>query len=207
MEKYKKFKISKNIYDAEEFIKVGKPTIIKTETLYGILADALNVSAVRNVYKIKGRNPKKPFIILIPHVEMLEDFGIKPTDIEKKLLNYRGLSVILNSPDESLSYLHRGTKTLAFRIPNKDNLINLMENLGLPLIAPSSNPEGLPPSKNIKEAIKYFGDKIPLYVDEGEVKTDKPSTIVKVDKDKIKFIRVGNISQKDIYDYLLDNKK
>ena len=182
MEKINNFKITKNIYDAEEYLKTGKPAVIKTETLYGVLADALNRSAVEYVYKIKGRNPQKPFIILIPNIEMLEKFNIKASDLEKKLLNYKGLSVILEAPDNNLEYLHRRTKTLAFRIPKKDNLIKLMEKLNLPLIAPSANPEGLPPAKNIQEAIEYFGNKIPIYVDEGEIKEDKPSTIVKLSK-------------------------
>jgi L-threonylcarbamoyladenylate synthase len=133
---------------------------------------------------------------------MLEKFNIKASNLEKKLLNYKGLSVILKAPDNNLEYLHRGTKTLAFRIPKKDNLIKLIEKLNLPLIAPSANPEGLPPAKNIQEAIEYFGNKIPIYVDEGKVKEDKPSTIVKLSNGNIEFLRIGNISPEEISKYL-----
>ena len=53
--------------------------------------------------------------------------------------------------NKNFSYLDRGTKTLSFRIPKNKNLQNLLSVTG-PLIAPSANTEGLPPSKNIKEA-------------------------------------------------------
>ncbi len=202
MEKINNFVISKDIFSAEEYLKEGKPAVILTETLYGILADALNREAVEYVYKLKKRHPKKPFIILIPNVEKLELFNIKPNDIEKKLLNYKGLSVVLDTDNKNLEYLHRGTKSLAFRIPSKKNLLELLNKINIPLIAPSCNPEGLPPAKNIKEAVNYFGDSIPIYIDEGEVPNNKPSTIVKVKDGNIDFLRVGNISPEEILKYL-----
>ena len=76
----------------------------------------------------------------------------------------------------------------------KDNRLNLagliqkiLKETG-PLIAPSANPEGLPPATTIAEAKKYFGDKVNFYL-AGRTKT-KPSTLVKIDKNgRIEVIR------------------
>ena len=91
------------------------------------------------------------------------------------------VSIILDCLDEKFSYLHRGTKTLAIRLPAQDSLKALLTEVG-PLIAPSANPEGLLPAEDIKEAKKYFGDSVDYYMDRGRI-TGKPSKLIKLQKD------------------------
>jgi len=90
-------------------------------------------------------------------------------------------SIILDCLEEKLSYLHRGTKTLAFRLPAQDSLKALLLEVG-PLIAPSANPEGLLPAEDIKEAKKYFGNSVDYYMDMGRL-AGKPSKLIKLQKD------------------------
>ena len=53
-----------------------------------------------------------------------------------------------------------------------------------PVIAPSANPEGLEPARNIKEAKAYFGDTVDAYIDGGEVPEGvHASRIIKVNQD------------------------
>ena len=80
-----------------------------------------------------------------------------------------------------LYYLHRGTRSLAFRVPEKEDLRELLKSTG-PLVAPSANPEGLPQSQNIQEARGYFGYTVDYYVDGGEI-TSKASKIIQLHKD------------------------
>jgi L-threonylcarbamoyladenylate synthase len=77
--------------------------------------------------------------------------------------------------------LHRGTKTLAFRLPSSQSLRTLLIETG-PLIAPSANPEGQAPAQNITEAKKYFGDLVDFYLDGGEIH-GKASKVIKLHKD------------------------
>jgi len=196
------YKVSNNIFDAKEFLKLGKPAVIKTDTLYGILGNALNKSTVEYIYKIKGRKKEKPFIILISSIDDLEIFGIEPSELERKLLSLKGLTVILDVNNSDFDYLHRGSFSLAFRIPKKENLIKLIKELKFPLVAPSCNPEGKEPAKNIKEAINYFGEKIPIYIDEGKNENNTASSIVKVENKKIKVLREGNYSIREIKNIL-----
>jgi len=198
----KKPVISKNIFNTERFLKDGKPVVIKTETLYGILGNALNKNTVEYIYKIKGRNTNKPFIILISSISDLKNFGIAPNEIERRLLSLKGLTVVLDINNPKFRYLHRGTNSLAFRIPAKENLLKLLGRLDFPLVAPSCNPEGKEPAKNIEEAIKYFGEKIPIYIDEGENLNKKPSTIVKIKGSQIIILREGNYTKQDLFSLL-----
>ncbi len=193
----KNIRISKNWKDAENVIKDKGIVVAPTDTLYGILGDALDKEVVERVYLIKNRKPDKPYIILIPDVSFLSLFGIKPDIYEKRLLENRGITVILSVPPETedrYQYLHRGGKTLAFRIPDKKELLTLLKRVNRPLIAPSANPENKPPARDISEAVSYFGGDIDLYIDEGVIKNKKPSTIVKISKGKPVVLREGSTS-------------
>lgn len=151
--------------------------IIPTDTIYGLVGPALSKKEVERIYKVKKRGTKKPFIILISSIKDLELFKIKidkdAENILKKLWPGK-VSVILPCPYKKFEYLHRGTKNLAFRLPRKKQLIKFIRKYG-PLVAPSANPEGLPPANSIREAKEYFGDRIDFYIS-GSI-NDKPSTI------------------------------
>ncbi len=199
------------MWNDKNFIEVlakGGIVIMPTDTLYGIVGQAQNSEAVERVYALRQRSPDKPCIILIGEIGELEKFSITLSEKQKIELEkcwpisaiadigqQRALSVILDCSDEKFSYLHRGTRTLAFRIPANPDLRKLLLQTG-PLIAPSANPEGLPPAQNINEAKKYFGpvrgregsqrpsasNGVDLYVDGGEI-IDKASKVIKLHKD------------------------
>ena len=159
-----------------KILRGGGVAVMPTDTLYGMVGSAQNVSVVNRIYALRKRNPKKPCIILIGDISELKNFSINISEKQKeKLKKYwsfsptqdlRPISVVLDCPDESFSYLHRGTKTLAFRLPAIKELRDLLLETG-PLIAPSANPEGLLPAKTIEEAKKYFNDSVDLYIDGG----------------------------------------
>ncbi|WP_343122149.1 L-threonylcarbamoyladenylate synthase [Sulfurihydrogenibium yellowstonense] len=110
------------------------------------------------------------------------------------MLNLKGITVIfdVNDPNNELEYLHRGAKTLAFRIPDDPEFLSFLNKLDTPIVAPSANPSGLTPAEDIHKAIEYFKDKVDLYVDRGKSESNVPSTIVKVENSKIKILRQGS---------------
>ena len=155
-----------------------------TDTIYGIVGQAQNISTVNRVYNIKKRNPEKPFIILISGISDLQKFSINLSMEEIYKLDefWPGpISVILECPGEEYNYLTRNTKTLAFRMPQSEKLRELIGKTG-PLIAPSANPEGFAPAKNISEAKKYFGESVDFYLNGGEIQGNA-SKIIRLHKD------------------------
>ncbi len=173
-------------------IKNGALAIIPTDTIYGLVASALLPEAVENLYAIRGRDENKPCIILIADISELEKFGITPTPRQKEILAklWPGtFSVILPCVNPKFAYLHRGMNSLAFRVPAKATLQALLQTTG-PLLAPSANPQGEPTARNIKEAQSYFGDRIKIYLDGGEI-SGQPSTLLEFNGDKIKILRQG----------------
>jgi len=181
----------------EEIIRIlhnGGVGVLATDTLYGLVGSALSKKAVRRIYQVRQKNPKKPMIILISSLKDLNLFNIKINNRLRKLLTkfWPGkVSIILKCPSQKFSYLHRGTKTLAFRLPNKKDLVNLIKKVG-PLVAPSANLSGLPPAYTIKEAKKYFGKKVDFYVDAGKL-FRRPSTLIKIKNNKMIVLRKGAV--------------
>ncbi|HRH24822.1 MAG TPA: L-threonylcarbamoyladenylate synthase [Candidatus Paceibacterota bacterium] len=153
--------------------------VYPTDTIYGILGSALSKRTVSKIYKIKGRDENKPFIILISKIDDLKLFGIKTSAEQNDFLQsvWPGkVSVILPCKSKKFQYLHRGTKSLAFRLPKKKSLKILLEKTG-PLVAPSANPQGLAPATTIREAKKYFGEVVDVYVSGGKLE-GKSSTLI-----------------------------
>jgi L-threonylcarbamoyladenylate synthase len=181
----------------------GGVGVIPTDTIYGIVGSATNKNAVEKIYRLRKRNPKKPMIILIGSIADLKKFGITISPATRKMLNkvWPGkVSVILKISSRAtlrkFKYLHRGTGTLAFRLPAAAagrrkgfDLRRLLQKTG-PLVAPSANFEGEPPARTIKEAKYYFGDKVAFYIDVGRL-VSKPSTLIQITQGKMQVIRQG----------------
>lgn len=148
-----------------ETLKSSGVIVARTDTIYGLLACASDDTAVKKVYELKGRRDKKPCIILISSIDMLYN---EPEIVASDFLrgHWPGpVSVILPALSAP-NWLRRGGETLAYRLPDDPELRDLINQTG-PLIAPSANPEGLAPAKNINEAREYFGDAVDMYVDGG----------------------------------------
>jgi L-threonylcarbamoyladenylate synthase len=172
-------------------LREGAIGVIPTDTIYGICTSAFNKRAVEKIYALRKRNRKKPFIILIGDISDLKKFDIVLNFKEKKLLSKiwpSGVSIVLENKSKKFYYLHRGTNTLAFRLP-KAKLINKILSVSGPIVAPSANWEGYPYSKTISEAKKYFGEKV-FYLDRGKI-VSKASSLISVSKGKIKVLRIG----------------
>lgn len=180
-----------------EAIKAGKIGILPTDTLYGLVGSALSPQAVEKIYAIRERSGQKPFIILISSSAELKKFDIKINKKSEELLKkiWPGkVSVIFPVRSKKFCYLHRGTKSLAFRLPKKDVLIELLKKTG-PLVAPSANHEGEKSAATIKKAKRYFAEKVDFYVDGGTLR-GKPSTLIALEKGKITVLREGAVKLK-----------
>lgn len=162
-----------------DVLRQGGVGVIPTDTIYGIVGSAGDKKTVERIYKLRKRNSKKPFIILIPSAVGLKNFGVKLDKYHKAFLKeaWPGpISVILPTPAAKYKHLHRGTKSLAFRVPASSKLRKLLEKTG-PLVAPSANWEGQKPARTIKEAQKFFGPNVEFYMDAGRV-IGKSSTLI-----------------------------
>lgn len=178
--------------EAEILLQKDGVGILPTDTLYGIVARAFSKKAVSRIYRLRKRNTKKPLIILIQSIADIGLFGITLSTHDKKILRTlwpEKMSVIIPCNVKKFLYLHRGTNTLAFRIPASITIRRFLKKTG-PLVAPSANWEGQKPAKTIKQAQKYFGDTVDFYIDNGKL-ISQSSTVVALTNGTFSIVRKG----------------
>lgn len=164
-----------------EALRSGGIAVIRTDTLYGIVACADNESAVERVYEVKGRDPHKSCIVLLDTPESSYGHADQLT-VDIAHHDERPTSFLIDA-DDAPAYLLRENTQLAYRVPHDERLRELIKRTG-PLIAPSANPEGAQPAHTVQSAVDYFGDKVDVYVDGGEVPSDiSPSRIMRIHPD------------------------
>ena len=181
--------------DIIKILQNGGVGVLPTDTLYGLSASVFKPEAVEKIYKLKNKDPQKPLIILISAVEDLAKLGITLNENWQKVLAkiWPGpVSVVLPCKPNGLPHLHRGTNTLACRLPAKPDLIDLLKQVG-PLISTSANPTGKPPASTIAAAKKYFGDQVDFYLDGGTL-SGAPSTLISLVNNKVEILRQGEIN-------------
>ncbi len=166
----------------------GQLAVLRTDTLYGIVACASIQRAVENIFTLKGRSPDKPLIVLVASIDDIPNLSSNAKHTYERLNTLQPTSIIVPSTHEPV-WLTRGHGSVAYRVPHRRDLRELLAHSG-PLVAPSANPQGLEPARTIDHAISYFADAISVYVDAGEVPEDTPpSTIIQLEGTAIKKLR------------------
>lgn len=148
-------------------LKEGAIGVVKTDTLYGIVAKASDAGAVERVFTVRGRDRHKSCIVLIADQHDLFD---QPSGAAADFLDLHWpgpVSVALPSPSAP-KYLQFHDGTVAYRMPADPELRELLKATG-PLIAPSANLQGEPPAEEIEQAKAYFGEHVDAYVNSGRV--------------------------------------
>ena len=183
--------IVKNILDDSVIsaLQNGQLIIAKTDTIYGILAAANSEKAVERLYEVKRRPLDKPVIILVADIDDIPDLTPSIKRKYQEISKNRPTTIITKVSPNFLPHLPRNGGTLAFRVVPESPLAELIRTVGL-LVAPSANPSGEKPAKNVTEAINYFHELVPIYVDSGETADAQPSQIVRINEGgEIEFLR------------------
>lgn len=175
----------------------GGVVAIKTDTVYGLVANAFNENAIKKIYNIKKRDENKPLCIFIKNINELNKYtdNILKNDLLGLLKKYwpGKLTVIFNKKDNSLNYLTKGRNGIGIRIPNDKLLMEVLDGIDYPLAETSCNIEGEKPCVTYEEIKNKFLDKIDLIIDGGEVKENIPSTIITVESGEMFILRKGAI--------------
>ena len=179
-------------------LKRGEVIVFPTETLYGLGADAVNFSAVENIFQLKGRDPDNPFPVLVADRAMLDSVVATVSPLAEKLMAHfwpGPLTLVLPARNDIPRPLVSRQGGIGVRLSSQPIATELVRLLGHPLTATSANPSGQPGAHTVLEAKNYFSAKITIYVDGGELTSPTGSTVAAVEKDKLRIIRAGEISR------------
>lgn len=162
-----------------------------TDTVYGIVARAVDQPAVARLYALKHRE-HKPGTLIAASIDQLVDLGIPRRYLQAVQQFWPGAVSVVVPCGPELAYLHQGKSSLAIRIPEPAALRALLEQTG-PLLTSSANRPGEVPATTIAEARAYFGADVDAYIDGGEQAGKAPSTVIRVVDDAIEVLRQGAV--------------
>ena len=182
---------------AVEALARGELVVFPTESLYGIGADACSDEAVDRLVAVRGRDSGKPILVLVRDLAMARAVAEIPDDAVQRLAArfWPGpLTLVLPARPGLPAPLTTGTGTIGVRVPGHPTAAALVAGLGRPVTAPSANPPGAPPPRELAEAERHFGARVAVYVDGGEL-PGGASTVAAVDGRRVRVLRAGPVSE------------
>jgi tRNA threonylcarbamoyl adenosine modification protein (Sua5/YciO/YrdC/YwlC family) len=156
-----------------------------------VVARAVDQVAVKRLYELKHRH-QKPGTLVAASIDQLVTLGIPRRYLTAVEQYWPGAISVVIPSGLKLEYLDSGKHSLAIRIPDHADLLRLLEQTG-PLLTSSANMPGEPPANTIAEAREYFGDRVDLYQDGGDLSGHAPSTVIRIIDDAIEVLRAGAV--------------
>ena len=190
---------------AAEILTQGGVVIIPSDSSFGIAALASDEKAIERVYKIKGREPGKPSLLIVGSVEQAREL-VEFTPLAEKLAQKYwlappkpsgecgagGLTLVLNAKKLDLpEQIYGENKTLAVRLPDKKELQDLALEAGM-FILPSANLAGLNAPFVPQEVDEKIKNQVDFFLDE-PTDGNMPSTILDARGEKSIILRAGSI--------------
>lgn len=192
-----------NINKIVSELKKGNLVIIPTDTVYGISADIENTKAIEKVYQAKNRDKNKPLLLLVNNEEMLKKYTKKLTNLEKEIIKKYlpgKLTILLLKNDKVPDNITAGSNLVGIRIPDNNDLIQIINKLGHPIISTSANISGqntiTNPQKIDQNLLKYIS-----YIENIGTVNSEPSSIIQIENNQIKIIREEKVAKQIIKDY------
>ncbi len=111
--------------------------------------------------RVRGREAGKPVLVLIADLAMAGMVAASvPSGVRRLAARFwpGPLTLVLPARDDAPAALTAGTGTVGVRVSSHPTAAALVAALGRPVTAPSVNPPGAPPARDVAEARAYFGD-------------------------------------------------
>ena len=171
---------------------------IKTETVYGLAADASNEDAVKAIFKAKARPATNPLIV---HIASINDMEKWARDIPSQAYflaekYWPGpLSLLLKKQPWVSDTVTGGQDTVVLRMPASDDFLSLINAAGVGLAAPSANKYKFISPTSASHVLTSLGGRIAAVVDGGRAEVGIESTIVDITGETPNILRPGPIDR------------
>jgi L-threonylcarbamoyladenylate synthase len=183
--------------DAAEAIRAGKPVILPTDTVYGLVASARSAAPVEKLYEVKGRDLWQPSALLAADletlVEWLPELDGRAGVIARALLP-GPYTLILPNPARRYPWITgENPRTIGVRVPELPDAVDRILSLVGCVVATSANLPGGPNPRRVEDIPHEILDRVAAVVDAGEL-PGTPSTIIDFSGSEPQVVREGAAS-------------
>lgn len=182
---------------AADILKKGGNVIFPTETVYGLGGDAKSTSAVKNIFKAKGRPSDNPLIVHIGDMLQLSVIAKGISDKAKLVMEnfWPGpLTIILKKRADIPYETTGGLNTVAVRMPSSAVARRLIELSGKPIAAPSANLSGKPSPTTAKHCIDDMSGRVDAIICGDDCEVGVESTVLDMSGTVPTVLRPGQVT-------------
>ena len=189
------------IEHAVSVLRAGKLVAFPTETVYGLGADASNLSAVRKVFAAKQRPADHPLIVHLADVSGLKHWAsVVPREawLLAEAFWPGPLTMVLPRAAHVPSELTGGQSTIALRVPSHPVARRLLKAFDAAVVAPSANRFGHLSPTSAEDVRDELGAAVDYVIDGGDCPVGIESTIVAFRNGQAVVLRPGIITAEQI---------
>lgn len=176
-----------------------------TETVYGLGTEATD-AALDSLARLKGRPPRKPFLLLVSSVAMADACGLvfnQPARVLAAEFWPGPLTLVLRGGEGRLPDRLRGAEGgIAVRWTSHVAIARLITAMGRPLTSTSANRPGGPSAPGAEGIVELFPEAIAdgtlLVLDGGVLGNVPPSTLVDCTARLPRLVREGAIPRNEL---------
>lgn len=171
----------KDIERAAELIRAGRLVAFPTETVYGLGANALDRTAVRRIFEIKGRPATSPLIVHVDSPEMARALVHEwPPEAQRLAARFwpGPLTLVLPKAACIPGEVTAGLDTVGLRVPAHPVALELIRTAGLPIAAPSANRFTQLSPTSAEHVRRALGDAVDMILDGGPTQVGLESTVL-----------------------------
>ena len=164
--------------------------MVPTETVYGLAADPRVAGAAEALFIAKGRPDTKPVTLFAADLAQVLARGAVLGSVAERFARrfWPGpLTLVLSTPEGFTG----------FRVPDHAVALAILRRVGSVLAVTSANRSGEPPAVTAEEAATALAS-VALILDAGPSPGGVPSTVVRVDGERVDILREGAVSKKQV---------
>ncbi len=179
-------KLKQEIEKSVTLLKQGKILLYPTDTIWGIGCDATNTKAVDKVFKLKNRHKQKSMIVLLDSADKLSLYVDEVPQIARDLIENAAspITIVYNRARNLSKKLIAPDGSIAIRIVKDDYCLEVIKELGHPLVSTSANISGEPTPQIFNQIAEIIKERVDYVVDvyRSRIRAIRPSTVIKLEK-------------------------
>ncbi len=182
------------IEQAARIVREGGLVVFPTETVYGLGANALDASAVRKIYALKGRPATSPLIVHVASIEQAKELAAEWLPEAERLARqyWPGpLTIVVPKKSAIPDEVTAGLPTVGLRMPRHPVALELLRAAGVPIAAPSANRFTQLSPTTVEHVREAFGAETPFLLDGGPCEVGLESTVIAVTREGLEALRPG----------------
>ena len=194
------------VHRAVQALAEGKLVAFPTETVYGLAASALHEDAVKRLASVKQRAAGHALTLALKSADEAADYIPTNGQLGRRLARrcWPGpVTLVLpdNHPDSLVRQLPASVQqlvvpngTVGLRVPGHQLILEVLRLMPGPMALTSANKSGNKDPVTAEEVVSELGDSVDLVLDDGKSQFGQPSSVVKVNGDKLELLREGVVS-------------